>query len=547
MLTVLELLKLPFMKKCAFVAGIGGAEKRKIKRINIIDTPDIANWMLGEELLLTTAYVMRDNPLSIKNLILELNDKNVSALGIKFGRFINSLPEEVLKTADEIEFPVFSLPMECSFSEIIQSILKILSNNSPDVVNLDKSQFTYEDYISSSFLEIMISGKGIEFILEHLKAILNIDIAFYDYKKQKFYITCENALFYENLIRVKPSRGSYEYHGFAISKEREHFGLIFIDYLKEKSIPLSWRSPINYAKTAILIYLQKEISIKQAELRNKDVFLQNIIFQSIHPDDDLTEKKTILGASFLPPYVVMLVDKDTIEKVPDHKESLGISPCPVILKEEVWSRLYHFLKIHYDRVHYTNITGRMAAIISLSPNRQQRMEKLEETLVKFKDNILKEYNYSISIAIGGIEEDLLNTSQSYKQAKYCLDFMKASGGNGSLYIWEKLGLMRLLISTMNRSSKQEFNYFIDRYLQHIKTLGDYDRMQYIETLDVLLKHGWNIKASAKYMHIHYNTLRYRLKSISRLVPYDLENPEIRNELYIAIKLYYLNKEHGFFS
>jgi purine catabolism regulator len=175
-ITVADLLKLPIMEKCTLVAGASGAERREVRRINVVDTPDIAHWMLGEEFLMTTAYVMRENPLEIKDLIIDLNNKNVSALGIKLGRFINRLPEEVLKIADDLEFPLISLPMDCSFSQVMIEVMNSLSKIRENADDTLLSDFNYQDYVAGSFLEMMVFGKGINQILQHLKTLINTEI-----------------------------------------------------------------------------------------------------------------------------------------------------------------------------------------------------------------------------------------------------------------------------------------------------------------------------------------------------------------------------------
>jgi purine catabolism regulator len=102
--------------------------------------------------------------------------------------------------------------------------------------------------------------------------------------------------------------------------------------------------------------------------------------------------------------------------------------------------------------------------------------------------------------------------------------------------------MRLLIATANnKANQEEIKSFIDQYLGRLKDLPPQESSRQIETLEVLLKHGWNLKAAAKDMHLHYNTVRYRLKALSQLIPIDLENPEARVEICIALKLYQLNK------
>ncbi|MFA0888166.1 MAG: PucR family transcriptional regulator [Synergistales bacterium] len=545
-ITVADLLKLPIMEKCTLVAGASGAERREVRRINVVDTPDIAHWMLGEEFLMTTAYVMRENPLEIKDLIIDLNNKNVSALGIKLGRFINRLPEEVLKIADDLEFPLISLPMDCSFSQVMIEVMNSLSKIRENADDTLLSDFNYQDYVAGSFLEMMVFGKGINQILQHLKTLINTEIIYMHPQKKVIYVTDENTVFYENVISKSTNEISRLFHVFDLDLTSEKYGFIVLNIDKQKTIPLSWHSSINFSKAAIVLYLQKEAAVKQTELKYKNSFLKDLMFHHIHPDDDTIDEKMaiFLGASFFPPYAVMIVDKDNIasyeEKNKTRSSDSQRSATPA--REELYSRIYNFLKIHFGRIHYTTISGKMAALVSLCPDYDENIHKLEDLLQQFKRSALNDLNSSISIAIGAPVTDILDVGNSYKQAKTCIDFTRSSGVQDTFFIWTKLGIMRLLIATANnKANQEEIKSFIDQYLGRLKDLPPQESSSQIETLDVLLKHGWNLKAAAKDMHLHYNTVRYRLKALSQLIPIDLENPEARVEIYIALKLYQLNK------
>ena len=547
-ITVAEVLRLPTMKKCTLLAGVKGAETRKVSRINVVDTPDIARWMLGEELMMTTAYVMRENPLEIKDLIIELNNRNVSALGIKLGRFIHTLPEEVLEIADELEFPLFSLPMDCSFSEVTTEIMEVLSKSSLRSGHSPSGQFNYQDYVAGSFLEMMVMGKGINEILQHLKVLISADVAYLDLQKQTSYVMDENNIFYESIISKPLQELQRLFHVFPLDVAGEYFGLIIIDSPKEQEIPISWHSSINFSKTAIVLNLQREKAVRQVELRYKNSFLKDLMFDHIHREDYTMEEKmaSFFGTSFLPPYTVMVIDRDNATPY-EGKNKVPVSEPPVLAglstREDLYARIYRFLKTKFGRVHYTAIGGKMVILVSLYPDPEKNLSILENLIGEFKSGFLAESNCSLSVAIGCSIDDIFNVAQSYKQAKKCIEFVRSSNIEDALFVWTKMGIMRLLITaSSNKSNKEEIRHFVEQYLGGLKNLDTSETIRHLETLEALSRHGWNLKSAAKDMHVHYNTVRYRLSAISDLVPFSLEDPEIRLQISIALKLYYLNKD-----
>lgn len=550
-MTVAELISLPIMDKCDLLAGSRGIEKRRISRINIVDTPDIARWMLGEEFMMTTGYVMRENPLEIKDLIIELNNSNVSALGIKLGRFINALPEEVLLIADKLEFPILSLPMDCSFSEVMIAFMAVLSKNNFKPDEKPSMEVNYQDFIAGSFLEMMAGGKGINEILQHLKLLISAEVAYLDHRKKLTFVTDENNEFYESIISRPLGELQKLFHVFSLDAAGGTFGLIVINSPKDQGLPLSWHSSINFAKTAIVLHLQKEQAIKQVELRYKNSFFKDLIFDHIHREDQTMEQKmaSFFGTSFLPPYAVMIVDRDNIASYEGKNKSAGLDPVATIssIKEDLYTRIYRFLKVNFGRVHFSNIGGKMVVLVSLFPDSGKNLAKLEQLIGEFKSSYRVEHNCSLSVSIGCEVNDIFNVNQSYKQAKTCIEFVRSSGIADALFVWSKMGIMRLLISASNnKANKEEIKNFVDQYLGVFKQMDQADALRHLETLEALSKHGWNLKSAAKAMHVHFNTIRYRLKTIADLVPFDLDNPEVRLEIFIALKLFYLNKDLNLF-
>lgn len=134
------------------LAGEGGLDRR-VSTVTVMDAPDIYNWMKGGEFLITTAYIMKDNPLELKDLVIKLNENGASALGIKIGRFIEKLPQEVKETGDSLNFPIIYIPTNLAFSDVINPVLS-------KIVNAQAKKLMMSEKIHKSFTQIVIEGKG---------------------------------------------------------------------------------------------------------------------------------------------------------------------------------------------------------------------------------------------------------------------------------------------------------------------------------------------------------------------------------------------------
>jgi purine catabolism regulator len=121
-LTVSEALSIYPLSEAKLIAGEKGTD-RTIQSINIMDAPDIADWIKPGELLFTTAYLlMKDSPDDIVCFIHKLKTRGCVGLGVKLGRFWNDIPQSVIDEADKIGFPLLVLPYQFTFSDQMNAL-----------------------------------------------------------------------------------------------------------------------------------------------------------------------------------------------------------------------------------------------------------------------------------------------------------------------------------------------------------------------------------------------------------------------------------------
>lgn len=113
-LTVEEALSIYPLSEAKLIAGSKG-KHRIVKSINVMDAPDISDWIKEGEMLLTTAYLIKDNMEEASALLQTLNRRGSSALGIKLGRFWDEVPEQLVAEAESLNFPLIHLPFEFTF------------------------------------------------------------------------------------------------------------------------------------------------------------------------------------------------------------------------------------------------------------------------------------------------------------------------------------------------------------------------------------------------------------------------------------------------
>lgn len=122
-LTVEEALSIYPLSEAKLIAGAKG-KHRIVKSINVMDAPDISDWIKEGEMLLTTAYLIKDSPEDASALLQMLNRRGSAGLGIKLGRFWEAVPPPLIAEAEQLNFPLIELPFQFTFSDQMNGLFR---------------------------------------------------------------------------------------------------------------------------------------------------------------------------------------------------------------------------------------------------------------------------------------------------------------------------------------------------------------------------------------------------------------------------------------
>ncbi len=95
-ITVEEFLNLAILQNASLLSGSKGLDK-KITKINVMEVPDILDWVKPGEFLLTTAYSIKDDVEQLNDIIPELSKKGLAGLGVKTKRYVDHIPLSVFR------------------------------------------------------------------------------------------------------------------------------------------------------------------------------------------------------------------------------------------------------------------------------------------------------------------------------------------------------------------------------------------------------------------------------------------------------------------
>lgn len=121
-MNIFDVMKIPAYQSAKIIAGQSGAT-REVQHVNMMDAPDIADFLHKNELLVTTAYHLKDNPYQLSELIKQMAKRGCAGLGIKTKRYLDDIPKDVIELADHYEFPIIELAEDIRLGDIVNATL----------------------------------------------------------------------------------------------------------------------------------------------------------------------------------------------------------------------------------------------------------------------------------------------------------------------------------------------------------------------------------------------------------------------------------------
>lgn len=140
--------------------------------------------------------------------------------------------------------------------------------------------------------------------------------------------------------------------------------------------------------------------------------------------------------------------------------------------------------------------------------------------------------------LGAPSKDISEWRTSFRQAGQALELSRRFKGQNPLY-FPDLSVYRLLIQLEN---SPELIAFQEEMLGSL--LASDGARELIHTLLVYFEHNGNLSQAAEALFVHRNTLIYRMERIANLTGANLDDPEMRLAMQLALHIYRMMEKTG---
>ncbi|HLV36307.1 MAG TPA: helix-turn-helix domain-containing protein [Spirillospora sp.] len=172
-------------------------------------------------------------------------------------------------------------------------------------------------------------------------------------------------------------------------------------------------------------------------------------------------------------------------------------------------------------------------LVFYAPNPENPIDSSMALAQAFTQEAQKQYPQArVAVGLGQVAREISAWRTSYRDAVQALDLARRLQTDVPLYIGD-LGVYQLILSLSDREKLLEF---CERTLG---TLVEYDHRQHadlIKTLEAFFACHGNLSQTAEMLIVHRNTLLYRMNRINDIAGIDLNRPETRLALHLALTI-----------
>jgi purine catabolism regulator len=540
-LSLEAVLELDCLRGATVLAGHGGLD-RIVSRLNVMEVPDILPWVRPHELLLTTGYPLRSIPDTLPALVQELADRGLAGIGVKLGRYLDELPAAMLSEADRVGLPIVALPDCVGFDDVINQVLTA-------VLNRQAAVLARADEVHRALLDIVLTGGGLDMLCAELAGILPgvAMVTSTDGRvlasdgpagevQAALALDCFDASG-RFLVESEPIGTRPEGTGSGddmrarravvpiVAGSLDHGRLVA--FSAERDLTGDDVHILERAATVAALAITKAQAVSAVESKYQADFLRDALAGRAGASAHVVAHAHSLGWDIGRPMVVVVAETDptsmSAELAPEElrplQERFAIAWARVVRQRDAEAPVVGF-------------SHEVVAVLGVSEDADS------ESIIRTVRDLVRQVggdggggrrSFSTGISRPISSPDAL--PGAYEQARKAVSVGRQMSGPSALTHFDGLGIFRLLTLVPDTA---ELRSFAAEALGQLIANDTAENADLRMTLSVLLDTNLNVAETARILHFHYNTLRYRIVKLERMLGPFTTDPNLRLTLSIAL-------------
>lgn len=456
----------------------------------------------GNEIALISMNTLRDvdPPITLAALIERLAMVPVSAVVI-FG----SSDAQAVAVADRHQLPLISVTADVDIREIDRELQRLISDFELHVERRGAQ-------IALELGELSLAGHGLTGMLALLAGKIDRSLALFSSKGEliAYHGTTEYRVLVQTLsVRAGEQRVSgIDVWSLQLSAANQSIGTLV---LLGVSLTSADRATVKRAGMALALELSKTQALSAVEERYRGNFLEQLVAGHLTDNALLLQRARDAGVD--------------VRKV--HVAVLCLLPASVQgTAQSLFSTLLPSMTSAISTMpHALGVMCMVPCDAKVSVNAALLVGLFEDVIKRFP---------AIKLAYGRVVATPQEWAQSLHDAELTAQLLRNSPR--TVLGYADIGVYQLLLPMLKSPEVLHF------HRQQLQQLLDYEHTADGELLQTLVAYfdcNGNLARTAEHIHVHRNTLLYRLSRITQICQVDLDDAETRLSLWLALKLHRL--------
>lgn len=513
------------------IAGHSGLNKT-VKTVTVAEVPDAMDWLKGGELVVTTAYYLKNDEQLQKKWVQGLIQNNAVALAIKPLRFIGMIPDTIIDIGNRYDFPIIELPFAVTWPQIIESVSNLI---------LDRQAATlrHSEEIHNTLTRLVIESKGLQSIAETIGRLVrkpiiiedqwlnNLAIAS-DYEEYKEIIKQRTSPEYFSKLQklIKTQRPANNYYLFKnsipeinqyiypIVIENKTYGYLTALVTAEETMGKRDLIALEHGVTVIALELVKQKAMFESQERFR-LNMLTMLLEQPESSEDFRKQASVIGFDVNGPLLAIIVKWESNSNRKHDDE---------IIAQSLSRRLYAMDE-------GSLVISRNVDVVAFIHLKSRSVLKIKELLTTLLFSIEQEFKgLKIIAGMGNSYNYLAEYKKSYDEAAFAINCAFLHN-KGPVIMYSDLGHYRLFSLIKNR---KELEKYCKDVLGELLDSNQRDKVDLLDTLEKFLVANGNRAEVARRLYVHINTVNYRMKKIENLLNVNLNEMEVRLNLFLAI-------------
>ena len=504
-LTVREMLGEDAMRGARIIAGAGGLD-RVVTCLNVMTVPNIVRWTKQDEFLLTTGYPLPRQPAEFCQLIEQLAANGLAGLGVKLDEYLAEVPQEAVDLADRAAFPIIVIPAA-------QPLDDVLSQTFETIVNRQATALARRQQIHDALLGVALTGGGLSRLSDELAEILpGADVVICDPAGYPLAATTRSGPrtpgFRDASGLVNTARLAPGVHTDAETGTSWAAGLIRAGDLRHgfvlavggaQGLPGVAGLAVEQAALVAALQITRDLAVLAVEQQFASNALHDLVTGTAADLDQALARAVRFGWDLQRPLAVLVARQCGAERGDDASRPQEASALRAV---ELWTRAIR------DKDRNAAVAGFATELVAVVGTADAAA-----LARKVHADMTAATGRAYSVGVSQVAAGPPDIPRLYEEARVALQVGLRLSGSGAVTSFAGLGLYRLISNV----SQAELRAFVHDTLGPVLELPEPGRSDLLKSLVVLSSTRFNVAESARVLHYHYNTMRYRVTKLERML------------------------------